>query len=148
MDGPSWRNRLANTFPNLASEGFAVVDQPSRRYNCIAYAAGDTNNWWWPDGTSYWPEWATQTDRMESLQEAFAGQGYERCDDGSTESGYQKVALYDLSGEMRHAALQMPNGSWRSKMGQGPVIEHLSPGSLSGGDYGNPTVFMRRATDD
>ena len=24
-------------------------------YNCIAWAAGDTRWWWWPDPNSYWP---------------------------------------------------------------------------------------------
>lgn len=143
---PSWTDILTGAFPNLASEGFEIVDQPSERYNCIAYAAGDTSEWWWPDGVNYWPPWATPTDRIESLQEAFAGQGYERCDDSNVEAGYHKVALYESHGEMRHAAAQMPTGRWRSKMGRGPVIEHLSPNSLSGGHYGNPTVFVRRVT--
>ena len=145
MVSPSWTDLLTTAFPNLANEGFEIVDEPSPRYNCIAYAAGDTGRWWWPDGINHWPPWATLTNRIESLQEALAGQGYEQCDDGTAEVGYQKVALYEARGEMQHAAAQMPNGRWRSKMGRGPVIEHLSPDSLSEGPYGNPTVFMRKA---
>ena len=80
--------------------------------------------------------------------EVFAGLEYEQCDDGDAEAGYQKVALYEVQGEMKHAAAQMPNGRWRSKMGQGPVIEHRSPESLAGGMYGNPTVYMRRPASD
>lgn len=144
---PSWTDVLTRAFPNLAAEGFEIVDQPSERYNCIAYAAGDTSEWWWPDGVNYWPPWAAPTDRIESLQEAFAGQGYERCDDSTVEVGYQKVALYEISGRMQHAAVQMPNGRWRSKMGKGPTIEHRSPESLSNGIYGEPNVSMRRRTD-
>lgn len=68
-----------------------------------------------------------------------------QCQDSSLEKEYEKVALYEKQDEWMHAALQTPNGRWRSKMGQGPVIEHLSPESLSGGMYGNPTVYMRRA---
>ena len=137
---------LTRAFPNLASEGFDIVDEPSDRYNCIAYAAGDISQWWWPDGVNYWPPWATLTTRIESLIEAFAGKGYERCNDYEVEDGYHKVALYEAQGQMRHAAAQMPNGRWRSKMGRGPVIEHHSPDSLSGGPYGNPTIIMRRET--
>ena len=84
---------------------------------------------------------------MESLQEAFAGEGYEQCEDGSIEPGYQKVALYEAHSAMQHAAVQMPDGRWRSKMGKGPVIEHRNPESLSSGIYGEPTVFMQRATN-
>ena len=141
---PSWTDVLIGAFPNLASEGFEIVDEPSPRYNCIAYAAGDTSRWWWPDRINYWPPWATLTTEMESLQEVFAGKGYEQCEDSATETGYQKVALYEAHSKMQHAAVQMPDGRWRSKMGQGPLIEHRTPEALSGGIYGEPTVFMRR----
>ena len=138
---------LTRTFPNLASEGFDIVDEPSERYNCIAYAAGDTSQWWWPDGVNYWPPWATPTTRIESLTEAFAGKGYERCDDYEVKDGYHKVALYEAQGRMQHAASQTPNGRWHSKMGRGPLIEHRDPNSLSRGPYGNPTIIMRRETN-
>ena len=62
-----------------------------------------------------------------------------------SELGCQKMTLYDVQGEFQHASIQMPNGRWRSKMGQGPVIEHRNPESLSDGIYGNPTAYMRRA---
>ena len=132
------------SFPNLRSQGFTVAEPPSDRYNCIAYAAGDNNRWWEYTRRHYWPSYATRSARIESLQEVFAGLGFEECDDGSIEPGYQKVALYEDDGEYQHASIQMPSGAWRSKMGEGPVIEHFSPDSLSGGPYGNPTVFMRR----
>ena len=50
MDTPRWTLLLTAKFPNLSSEGFEIVERPSKRYNCIAYAAGDAGNWWWPDG--------------------------------------------------------------------------------------------------
>ena len=144
MASHSWTDLLTRAFPNLASEGFDIVGEPAPRYNCIAYAAGDTSKWWWPDGVNYWPPWGTLTNRIESLKEAFSGLGYEPCDDSTAEVDYQKVALYEIQGEMTHAALQMPSGRWRSKMGRGPVIEHSNPESLSDGIYGEPTIFMRR----
>ena len=145
MDTPSWADLFINEFPNLYGEGFEVVARPSERYNCIAYAAGDVTEWWWPDGINYWPSWATLDTKMESLVEALAGLGYEQCNDSTSEDGYEKVALYEVQGEFQHAAIQMPNGRWRSKMGQGPVIEHRNPESLSGGMYGNPMTYMRKA---
>ena len=90
---PSWTDVLIGAFSSLASEGFDIVDEPSPWYNCIAYAAGDTSKWWWPDGINYWPPWATLTTKIESLQEVFAGKGYEQCEDSGTEAGNQKVAL-------------------------------------------------------
>jgi len=148
MDTSSWRRLLIAAFPKLASEGFEIVSEPTTEYNCIAYAAGDTTEWWWPNETRYWPPWATLDDRMESLMEAFTGIGYELCDNGHVEAGYQKVALYEIEGRFQHAAVQMLNGAWRSKMGEGPVIEHNNPESLSGGMYGDATVLMRRAVNE
>ena len=83
--------------------------------------------------------------KIESLKEVFAGLKYEQCDDGSFEEGYEKVALYENNGRFEHAALQTPSGRWRSKMGRGPLIEHLSPESLSDRIYGRPTIYMRRS---
>lgn len=144
MDTSKWTALLKTAFPNLTNESLEIVDQPSEQYNCIAFAAGDTGKWWWPDSINYWPAWATLDQKIESLREAFAGLGYEQCNNSEAESGYQKVALYEDQGMAQHVALQMPNGRWRSKMGQGPVIEHDSPESLSGGMYGAVHYFMRR----
>ena len=132
------------SFPNLRNEGFTVIDPPSDRYNCIAYAAGDTSQWWDHTPLRYWPSWATRSDRIESLKEVFSGLGFEEYEDGAAESGCQKVALYEDQGAWEHASVQMPNGAWRSKIGEGPVIEHRSPESLSGGIYGEVHCFMRR----
>ena len=145
MASPDWAAVLSAAFPNLASAGFAIVGQPSERYNCIAYAAGDTGRWWWPDGVNYWPPGAPLTDSIASLKEVFAGLGYEICDDSSAEADCQKVALYEWDGKMQYAALQLPHGRWRSKMGQGPVIEHPNPDALSDGIYGRASIIMRRA---
>ena len=144
MATSSWAQLLSVAFPKLASEGFEIVGEPTTEYNCIAYAAGDTGDWWWPDEDSYWPPWATPDDSTESLQEAFAGIGYELCDDSHFEEAYLKVALYADDGKFQHAAAQTPDGAWRSKMGRGPLIEHRSAESLSGGPYGEVYCFMRR----
>ena len=148
MATSNWTDTLVATFPNLAAENFEIVGEPSRLYNCIAYAVGDTSRWWWPDGINYWPSWATLTTRMESLKELFVGLGYEEYDGNDAEGGYRSVALYEVQGDMKHAALQMPDGRWRSKMGQGPVIEHDTSESLSHGIYGRPTTYMRRASEE
>ena len=145
MDTPSYTGALSLAFPRLSSEGFEIVGDPTDQYNCIAYAAGDTTEPWIHYTDYYWPENATRSANIQSLVEVFASLGFEQCGDSRIEEGYEKVALYEREGEWLHAAVQMPNGRWRSKMGQEAVIEHRSPESLSGGMYGNPTVYMRRA---
>ena len=144
MDTSRWAQKLIAAFPNLSGEDFEIVDQPSDSYNCIAYAADDTSQRWDPNTDDYWPPWAPKNDRIESLKQVFAGLGYEECEDNRIEDGYQKVALYEEHGKAKHAAVHMPNGRWRSKLGYGPVIEHRSPESLSGGMYGEATTIMRK----
>lgn len=148
MDTSSWTRLFAKAFPKLSGETFEIVAPPSPQYNCIAYAAGVTDDWWSHVENRYWPASATRSDRIESLKEVFASLGFEQCQDSSLESDFEKVALYENRGIWKHAALQTPSGRWRSKMGAGPVIEHLSPESLSGGKYGEATVFMRRSVNE
>ena len=147
MDLHRWEKLLREEFPNLDSEGFEIVEPPSRLYNCIAYAADDVANWWEPTRGRYWPLHATFSKSIESLREVFVGLGFEQCEDSDAEDGYRKMALYEAQGIGNHAAVQMSSGRWRSKMGQGPVIEHLNPESLYGGMYGEVTTFMRRAVN-
>ena len=145
MDTPRWAQLLITAFPKLSSEEFEIVERASERYNCIAYAAGDTSKWWDHNRNHYWPTPATRSNSIESLKEVFVSLGFEQCHDSSAENGYQKVALYEEQGVWKHAAVQIPNGRWRSKMGKGPVIEHRSPESLSDSQYGNVGLYMRRA---
>lgn len=144
MDTPRWAHLLITAFPKLSSEEFEIVERASERYNCIAYAAGDTSKWWDHNRNHYWPAHAARSSSIESLKEVFVGLGFEQCHDSRAEEGYQKVALYEKQGVWKHAAIQTPSGRWRSKMGKGPVIEHRSPESLSDGQYGNVSFYMRR----
>ena len=137
-------DELVGIFPKLAAEGFKVVAPRSNQYNCIAFAAGDTGRWWYFYQPDYWPVHAPRSNSITSLVEVFAGLGFERCRDSGIEPGFGKIALYEQLGAWTHAAVQTSHGTWRSKIGRGPVIEHRSPESLAGGPYGHPTTYMRR----
>lgn len=144
MATPSDKARLARLFPNPANENFEIICPVSTGYNCIAYAAGDTGQRWDLPLDYYWPPGVARSPSIETLTAVFSALGYEICSAPSLEPGYQKVALYVEDGEWTHAALQMPNGRWRSKMGDLELIEHRTPASLNGGLYGNAKVYMRR----
>ena len=148
MDMHSWRRRIIEKFPPLSDEAFEIVGPETKQYNCIAYAAGDTSKRWDHTKGHYWPERATRSDSIASLQEVSASLGFEECHDTKVEAGYRKVALYEKQGKWKHAARQTPSGRWRSKLGDWPVIEHISPESLSGETYGHPTIIMRRPVSE
>ena len=74
----------------------------------------------------------------------FASLGYEICDGADREAGYEKIAIYALEGRWEHAARQLENGQWTSKLGPMEDITHPSPRDVAGDMYGEVYCIMRR----
>jgi hypothetical protein len=70
--------------------------------------------------------------------------GYIVCNDNGLEIGFEKIALYHLDGEYMHAARQLPNGRWTSKLGFLEDIEHDTLSGLEDGEYGVVKCVMKR----
>ena len=134
---------IDDQFPLLAAEGYEITSEPTRRYNCIGYAAGDTSSWWTYFAGYRWPN-ATRTPFIQSLIELFEGLQFERCEDAGLEVGFQKVALYAKGVFWKHAAVQLPSGEWSSKLGRKEDIKHRTPDSLNSVSYGSVYCIMRR----
>ena len=135
---------LKDLFPNLTEQNHNVTSPRTVDYNCVAWAAGDSNRWWQPG--IYWPIPSTKDGcGIGELVLAFESLGYESCDDGSLESGFEKIALYAIGMMYTHVARQLANGSWTSKLGQLEDIQHDSPAVIEGSDYGEVLQFMKRA---
>jgi hypothetical protein len=60
------------------------------------------------------------------------------------EPGFEKVALYAVGSEPTHAARQILNGRWVSKLGPQEDIEHGAPDDLSGPCYGQVVRVLKR----
>jgi len=132
-------------FPNLVTEGFEVTSPAADSYNCIAWAAGDSSQWWEP-GTldGYWPPEAPQEFSFPCLIATFEILGYERCLTGAFELGYEKVAFYGTSeNDPQHVAKQLDADRWSSKIGSSEDITHTLTGLVSA-QYGKAMYFMRR----
>jgi hypothetical protein len=116
-------------------------------YNCIAWAAGEVDRWWWPDsmGQHYWPPSAPRQETLDAFVAAFSTLGYQVCSDATIESGFEKVAIYSNGEKPTHAARQARDGSWLSKLGPNVDITHTLDG-LVGGVYGNLACFLKRPT--
>lgn len=128
-------------FPALDPDNFEVTSEPTPDYNCIAWAVGEDQNFWWP--TSHWP--TKRTESRQSFLRAFATKGYRPCQSSEPEDGYEKIVLYMLEGKPTHAARLLNDGTWTSKLGQAYDITHTLDG-LNGDKYGHPAVFLRRKT--
>src|SRR5207248_217125 len=95
---------LEDVFPGLRGQPYQIKSPRDHRYNCIAFAAGDIRNWWWPDdaGEDTWPAGVPRVETVEAFQNAFATLGYVVCDDDQFEQGYEKIALFALAGAPKH----------------------------------------------
>jgi hypothetical protein len=128
---------LEAAFPNLATDGYEVTSPSSRKYNCISWAAGDVTQKWdctaVPMAGYYWPPEADVGQGIDALVSAFKTLRYELCDDASRERGFEKIALFaDAQGEWTHAAKQLADGRWSSKLGDADDITHTTPHGVEG----------------
>lgn len=147
---------LEDLFPQLASNNYRIASPVDGTYNCIAYAANDVENWWWPTpkpiGGYYWPPGAPREETLEAFKIAFEGLGYGECPGGDLETGAEKVAIYVTSdGTPSHAARQLPSGDWVSKLGPNVDIQHTHPDAVGGDDghgYGRVALFMARSSQN
>jgi hypothetical protein len=139
---------LEVSFPLLAGTGYKITSPADHGYNCIAWAAGRTDRFWWPvspvfGSAYYWPEDVPREESIDAFKEAYAKLGYKECRDGTLEPGFEKIALYAVGERPKHAARQLADGSWTSKLGKFVDIEHRLD-ALFGSNYGSVVAYLRR----
>jgi hypothetical protein len=142
---------LLSVFPRLHNTPFRITSPADRNYNCIAWAAGDAVNWWWPEGdapTIYWPPSVPREVTLDAFMALFVMLGYVLGSDEVLETGFEKVALFsDAKGTPTHAARQLTSGQWTSKLGVAEDIEHELR-ALEGEIYGVVALFLKRPTGE
>jgi hypothetical protein len=138
-------------FPRLRFSAYKVTSPSDPGYNCIGWAAGDTSMWWEPDpmGVYFWPKSVPRRLTMDAFKQVFSALGYKPCEATYPEAGHEKVAIFaDPTGTPTHAARQLSDGSWTSKMGKLEDIEHVRLEAVSGSRYGHPAIILRRPIKD
>lgn len=151
-------------FPDIDISNHKKTSEYDPSYNCIAYAADDDKHWWWPlrkiyhgkekewvdqhrelGKIVYWPEVTEEDVTLESFIEAFGTRGYTTCADGNLEQDFEKIVIYlNEKKEPTHAAKQLEDGKWSSKIGENEDICHTTPDVLNGELYGKPFQYMKR----
>ena len=103
--------RLENLFPNLKQSSYSITSPKSFEYNCIAWVAGETDTWWWPDPNYqyFWPTEVSRSETLGSFIKAFATIGYQVCDSPVYEEGFEKVAIY---GDKKWREITAKVGAW------------------------------------
>ena len=134
---------IDDTFTGL---DYRITSESDEDYNCIAWAL-DRQDTWWSHLPGY--RWIGQrSPGIESLIALFRELGYEECDSDAVEEDYDKVALYAQGGHWTHAARQLSNGRWTSKLGIYEDIEHATIEGLSGDLYGEVHCIMKKRRTD
>lgn len=139
--------KIEKAFPNLRIGSYFITSPETSEYNCIAWAAWDSEAWWWPDAQHlyYWPPEIPRTETLEAFIKAFEIFDYRVCNSIAHEEGFEKVAIYiDTHGKPTHAARQLSSGNWTSKLGQLEDIEHVTLDNIAGQYYGSVGVIMKR----
>ena len=151
---------LEGFLENLKGTGYdqypisAKTPPKPKGYNCIAYAAGHTDKWWWPDPKNYayyWPPHLPRefpnTETKENFIRAFEWKGYKQCSNGKHENGIEKVAIFLKNNRPTHAARQLESSLWTSKCGEMQDIQHENLSAVEGAIYGTAVIFMHRRRD-
>ena len=150
MTPDEWR--LTIMFPALRNSRFEITSEYDHLYNCVGWVVGLTTEWWEPnfeDGV--WPDGVAPERTVTATIHALATVGYEPCEDGNLQEGFEKAAIFGEGDLFIHAARQLPSGLWTSKLGSAWDIVHelgaLTSAANAGGpvQYGEVVAFLRRA---
>ena len=135
---------LFRYFPKLGEGTYIVTSSKSEIYNCIAWAVDDENNWWWPTVGDYWPDNAPRDHTIEAFVIAYETLGFSVCETGDIERDTDKIVIYADSDGPQHAAKQLKDGRWASKLGEFEDIIHAKPEDIECDLYGAIAVYMKR----
>lgn len=135
---------IEQLFPLLKQNGYKVTSPSDVDYNCVAWAAGHNDKFFWPY-PDYWPKNIPLNNHLASFIKFYESFGYKVCNDDRLERNYEKIAIYVTENTefVQHAARQLENGKWTSKLGQHKDIEHTLEG-LTKSSYGEVAVVMIR----
>ena len=134
-----------DVLPTTLIEPLEVTSVATGNYNCIAWALENTSLFYWtgPKEFFYWPDNLPREETIDSFVQLFSLHGFEICAHALKEKGFTKIALFAKDNIPTHAARQLPNGQWTSKLGSLEDVRH-SLSAISGGIYGSVVVVMKR----
>jgi hypothetical protein len=139
MESAGWKK----DFPNLGRYEVLASATPKGKkkilYNCIAHTLRTYDKWVWPGAS------------ISDFDKLYGAHGYKRISklDYRFDARVDRIVLYakknkDGRIECTHGCRQLADGTWTSKLGQGPLIRHTTPGAVSGPSYGKPiAVYVK-----
>lgn len=137
---PPEKRHFERFFPGAKDKRLPIKDDPNDEYNCIGYAVNERANLD-PRGTA------------DAQRRFLIDRGFDPSNDAKHVKGKYKVAVYgkrrpDGSYEPTHAAKEVGEGVWRSKLGKGPLVEHNDLDDISGEQYGYPMWYFEKPENE
>src|SRR5579863_4305608 len=129
------QQEIDSNWPNLQlganGQIDSLKDRPNKRYNCVAFALGEENVILDMGIFAKRIDLAPSGLSNASLDHTINGYiilfrhfyQFEVCESAEIEEGFNKIVLYEGIGEdgevgFLHVALQLEDGTWKSKMGE------------------------------
>jgi hypothetical protein len=63
--------KLRRLFPRLFGGQYRIASKKTKRYNCLAWAAGRNDRWWEPSPDGYWPANLLADESVEAIIRLF-----------------------------------------------------------------------------
>lgn len=137
---------IRKTFPSLNDDNCEEKSARDFNYNCLAFALGDTHNWWEPPGQFgyyYWPPGFSNDASVATVTAIIKLHGFVVEIKPYVMPVAESVAIYAQGEEWTHFA-RFANGMWLSKVGEDNDIAHSSLELLEGALYGKVVKVLSR----
>lgn len=147
---PYHRQLVKECFPDLV-EGvsFEFTSPVDYNYNCLSWALSNNHDLLQEVCGGFWPWHHLDDDTVEGWTGVCQIHGFTPLDDLNTSlvPGYEKIAILENTAGELHATRSDRNGIWKSKLGDGPDIDHDGLDGLAG-TYGKVVrVLQKRRLD-
>src|SRR4051812_42310617 len=95
---PPLHEALRAALPRLTADNYRISSPATWEYNCVAWAVGVTDTWWWPLPGRYWPSGVPREETVEAFLAGFASLGYFPITAEGPDPDVERVALYARGG--------------------------------------------------
>jgi len=92
----------------------------------------------------HWPDGIPREPTVDALVQVFQAEGFQLSDNPALEVRFEKVAIYGRGHEYTHAARQLPDGTWTSKIGFLQDIVHATLDVLMSKEYGSVVRILKK----
>jgi hypothetical protein len=132
LTGPE-QTQARSYWPRMAVANVVVTDEPTERYNCLAWTLGITTSWIWP--------WGSRPATKAEFDALYRSYGFSPATAGP-------IAAFGLSQvAMQHGSISGPGHGprWESKAGNWLRIQHGLAEMEGGTVYGDVRGFYSRS---